>query len=235
MKVAIIDYGSGNLHSAAKAFERAGKGIAEIIVTSEPADLKTATHIVLPGVGAFADCKRGLESVTGMIAELETQVLKNKKPFFGICVGMQLLATTGLEHGKHKGLGWIDGVVERLQVTGSSLKIPHMGWNNLLIAPEKSTDFSMSLSATRTEGGGHLTANLARGRQILQGVSNKDFYFVHSYHLVPDEDVVVATVDYGGEVVAAVQKENIFGTQFHPEKSQAAGLQLIQNFINWQG
>lgn len=221
-KIAIIDYGSGNLHSAAKAFERAGKGIAEIIVTSNPTELKAATHIVLPGVGAFADCKRGLESVKGMIAALETEVLKNKKPFFGICVGMQLLATTGLEHGEHKGLGWIDGVVDRLQVAGyrlqegkpnlkpqtSNLKIPHMGWNNLLTTTHHP-----------------LTTNLA----------SKDVYFVHSYHFVPDEDVVVAKVDYGGDVVAAVAKGNIFGTQFHPEKSQAAGLALIQNFINLQG
>lgn len=222
-RVAIIDYGSGNLHSAAKAFERAGKNIAEIIVTSNPADLKSASHIVLPGVGAFGDCKRGLESVKGMIAALETEVLKNKKPFFGICVGMQLLATTGLEHGEHKGLGWIKGTVARLTPHDVQLKIPHMGWNNILIAP-----------ASATEGGGHLTANLTRGREILQGVNNKDFYFVHSYHFVPDEDVVVATVDYGGDVVAAVQKENIFSTQFHPEKSQAAGLALIENFIKWQ-
>jgi len=211
-KVAIIDYGSGNLHSAAKAFERAGKGIAEIIVTSDPAALKSATHIVLPGVGAFADCKRGLEAVSGMITALETEVLKNKKPFFGICVGMQLLATTGLEHGEHKGLGWIKGAVTRLMPHDAQLKIPHMGWNNLLIAPT-----AANASATP-----------------INGLDGKDVYFVHSYHLVPEEDVVAAEVEYGGKVVAAVIKGNIFGTQFHPEKSQVAGLQLIQNFIEWQ-
>ena len=157
-KVAIIDYGSGNLHSAAKAFERAGKGIAEISVTSNPADLKAATHIVLPGVGAFADCKRGLESVKGMIAALETEVLKNKKPFFGICVGMQLLATTGLEHGEHKGLGWIKGTVKRLEPKDSALKIPHMGWNSLVIAPASLPSSAMSLSPSGTKGGGLLAA-----------------------------------------------------------------------------
>jgi glutamine amidotransferase len=203
-RVAIIDYGSGNLHSAAKAFERAGAGIAEIIVTSDPAALKSASHIVLPGVGAFGDCKSGLEKVSGMIAALETEVLKNKKPFFGICVGMQLLATTGLEHGEHKGLGWIKGVVKKLEVTG--LKIPHMGWNNLQ----------------------------AKSHPVLKGLDGKDVYFVHSYHLVPQEEVVIGEVDYGGKVVAAIAKGNIFGTQFHPEKSQAAGLQLIKNFLEWQ-
>jgi glutamine amidotransferase len=135
------------------------------------------------------------------------EILKNKKPFFGICVGMQLLATTGLEHGEHEGLGWIDGVVKKLEPKNASLKIPHMGCNNLRVLTHDSR---------------------------LTTLDSKDVYFVHSYHFVPDEDVVVATVDYGVEVAAAVAKGNIFGTQFHPEKSQAAGLQLIQNFINWQ-
>ena len=220
-RVAIIDYGSGNLHSAAKAFERAGKG-SEIIVTSDPAALKSASHIVLPGVGAFADCKRGLENVSGMISALETEVLKNKKPFFGICVGMQLLATTGLEHGEHEGLGWIKGTVRKLQFgcgenKDCSFKIPHMGWNNLSETP---------VTCTLKPGTCH---------PLLNGLHRQDVYFVHSYHFVLEEaDVAIAEVDYGGKVVAAIAKGNIFGTQFHPEKSQAAGLQLIKNFIEWQ-
>lgn len=233
-QVAIIDYGSGNLHSAAKAFERAGKGLAEIIVTSDPVALKTASHIVLPGVGAFGDCKRGLEALPGMIVALETEILKNKKPFFGICVGMQLLATTGLEHGEHQGLGWIKGTVKKLQVAGGKwqdLKIPHMGWNNLVAAPVSPTGSTMSLTPLATEGGGLLAAS----HPIMNNLDGKDVYFVHSYHFVAEEDVVIAEVDYGGKVTAAIAKGNIFGTQFHPEKSQAAGLQLIQNFIRWEG
>lgn len=237
-KVVIIDYGSGNLHSAAKAFERAGAGLAEISVSSDPKTLADASHIVLPGVGAFADCKAGLAAVPGMVEALEREVRERKKPFFGICVGMQLLATTGLEHGEHTGLGWIPGTVKKLEASG--LKIPHMGWNTLALAPAPATASAMSLSPSGTEGGGllasHATPPLYHSatHPLLAGVDGKDVYFVHSYHFVPENaGHVVATVEYGGPVVAALAHENIFGTQFHPEKSQAAGLQLIQNFIKW--
>ena len=207
IRVAIIDYGSGNLHSAAKSFERAAAalGNAEVKVISDAAALQDVTHIVLPGVGAFADCKRGLEAVPGMIGALETQVLKQKKPFFGICVGMQLLATTGQEHGEHAGLGFVPGVVKKLE--SGTLKIPHMGWNNLKTQPHK----------------------------VLDGLDGRDVYFVHSYHFVPESvGDVVAQVEYGSAVTAAIAKGNIFGTQFHPEKSQAAGLQVIENFLHWR-
>lgn len=208
MKVAIIDYGSGNLHSAAKSFERAAAGRAQILLTANAADLKTATHIVLPGVGAFGDCKRGLEAVPGMIAAMEEEVLKKKKPFFGICVGMQLLATTGLEHGEHKGLGWIPGTVKKMEVKDPALKIPHMGWNTL---------------------------EIEQPHPCLEGLSGKDMYFVHSYAFTPDTaSDRLATVSYGGKVLAALGRGNIFGTQFHPEKSQSAGLQIIENFLKWR-
>lgn len=208
IRVAIIDYGSGNLHSAAKSFERAANAIgnATVELATDPKQLAAATHIVLPGVGAFGDCKRGLAAVPGMIAALEEEVLNKKKPFFGICVGMQLLATKGLEHGEHDGLGWIKGTVKKIDA--KELKIPHMGWNTL---------------------------EVKKPHACLEGESGKDVYFVHSYHFVPeDKDAVLATVQYGAPITAAVAKGNIFGTQFHPEKSQKAGLQIISNFLKWR-
>lgn len=206
MKVAIIDYGSGNLHSVAKSFERAAHGAGEITLATQAAQLKYATHIVLPGVGAFGDCKRGLEAVPGMITALEEEVLGKKKPFFGICVGMQLLATTGLEHGEHQGLGWIKGTVRKIEAKG--LKIPHMGWNTL---------------------------EVEKPHPCLEGAAGKDVYFVHSYHFAPDNaGDTLATIGYGGPVVAALGLGNIFGTQFHPEKSQSAGLRIIENFLKWR-
>jgi glutamine amidotransferase len=224
LNVAIIDYGSGNLRSAAKAFERVAPAASRITVTNDPAKLAEATHIVLPGVGAFADCMRGLEATKGMCAALEEQVLKNRKPFLGVCVGMQMLFGLGHEHGTHKGLGWIEGEVVRIgsrdQVSGVSsalasptpdpraLKIPHMGWNDLQL---------------RTPA-----------HPLLQSIpSGAHAYFVHSYHAVCDAGFVLATTDYGSALTAIVAKDNIMGTQFHPEKSQSAGLQLIGNFLSF--
>jgi len=216
MTVAIIDYGSGNLRSAAKAFEHAAgeTGFAGgISVTADANLLDRASHIVLPGVGAFGDCKRGLTSVPGMIEALERNVRGAGKPFLGICVGMQLMATRGLEHGQHQGFGWIAGEVRRLQPADPELKIPHMGWN----------DLEVRAGAT---GSGIGSAGLATGAEV---------YFVHSYHLVCENSAeLIATADYGGPVTAMVGRDNLLGTQFHPEKSQAAGLALIANFLKWR-
>ncbi|NQU62617.1 MAG: imidazole glycerol phosphate synthase subunit HisH [Rhodospirillales bacterium] len=213
MSVAIIDYGSGNLRSAEKAFERAneeaGLGLA-VAVTSAPEDLKDASHIVLPGVGAFADCRRGLEALPGMLVALDEQVIKAAKPFLGICVGMQLMADIGREHVDAPGFGWIAGEVVALTPSDKTLKIPHMGWNNL--------NFS-GLPHPLLEG-------LDEGRHA---------YFVHSYGFrAKDPNNVLATVDYGGATTAIIGRDNMVGTQFHPEKSQAVGLRLITNFLKWK-
>ena len=213
MQAVIIDYGSGNLRSAAKAFERASResGAAmPIKVTADPRDVAAATHIVLPGVGAFADCMRGVQSVPGMVETLTRAVQEEKRPFLGICVGMQLLAKRGYEHGAHDGLGWIDGDVRRLEVEGQGLKVPHMGWNEL--APRDTAH--------------PLLAGIATGAHA---------YFVHSYHMVlRDAGAALAMTDYGGPMVAIVGRDNVAGTQFHPEKSQEAGLRLIANFLRWR-
>jgi imidazole glycerol-phosphate synthase subunit HisH len=215
MNVAIVDYGSGNLHSAHKAFERAAReaGLnAEIKVTGDPEDVRRADHIVLPGVGAFADCRRGLDAVPGMIEALDERVRKDGQPFLGICVGMQLMATRGLEYETTDGLGWISGDVAAIEPCDASLKIPHMGWNTL-----------------STEKAHPLLANIPTGPDGLHA------YFVHSFAFtnVP-KDEVIASTDYGGPVVAIVGRDNIVGTQFHPEKSQKLGLALIANFLRWQ-
>jgi glutamine amidotransferase len=215
MHVAIIDYGSGNLHSAAKAFERAarehGSKLA-IRVTARPEDVKNADRVVLPGVGAFADCKRGLDAVPGMIDALNEAVQQCGKPFLGICVGLQLMAERGLEHGIHPGLGWIKGEVRSIAPFDPELKIPHMGWNTLRISREHKL-----LDGIPTGDGG------------LHG------YFVHSYHLVPSEgDDLVASTDYGGPITAFIARDNMAGSQFHPEKSQRLGLALIANFLQWK-
>lgn len=212
-RAVIIDYGSGNLRSAAKAFERAARdsGIeAEVAVSADAAALATASHIVLPGVGAFADCKRGLAAVPGMIEALEEQVVRGGKPFLGICVGMQLMADRGLEFETVAGLGWIPGDVVALTPSDRTLKVPHMGWNDLEL-----------------KGAGH---------PVLAGIKSGDHaYFVHSYHLAASDPAqVLATVEYGGAVTAIVGRDNLVGTQFHPEKSQEAGLRLIANFLGWQ-
>ena len=215
MHVAIIDYGSGNLHSAAKAFERAARehgSTLAVKVTSAPEEVAGADRIVLPGVGAFADCKQGLARVPGMIEALEEAVRRRGKPFLGICVGLQLMASRGLEHGLTPGLGWIEGEVRAITPANPALKIPHMGWNTLRVAREHA-----------------LLEGIPTGEQGLHA------YFVHSYHLVPeDEDALVASTDYGGPITALIAKDNMAGTQFHPEKSQKLGLALIANFLKWK-
>jgi glutamine amidotransferase len=215
MSVAIIDYGSGNLHSVAKAFERAAResGAAQpIMVTSDPVWVRNADRVVLPGVGAFADCRRGLDAVTGMMEAVDEAVSRQGKPFLGICVGMQLMAERGREYTVTNGMGWIRGEVCRINPGNPALKIPHMGWN---------------------------TIEVRRPHPLLDGiplgVGGLHAYFVHSYHLqVADPDDLVADCDYGGPVTALVGRDNYAGTQFHPEKSQKLGLALIANFLKWK-
>jgi len=215
MHVAIIDYGSGNLHSAAKAFERAadetGTPLA-VKVTAEPEEVFAADRVVLPGVGAFADCKAGLAAIPGMIDALEETVLERGTPFLGICVGLQLMASRGLEHGVTQGLDWIAGEVRAIEPNEPALKIPHMGWNTL---------------------------RLARAHALFDGIPTGEqglhAYFVHSYHFAPeDRSDLIATTDYGGAVTAFVARDNVAGSQFHPEKSQKLGLAVIANFLKWQ-
>ena len=212
MTVAIIDYGSGNLRSAAKAFERAARESGHdqpIVVTREPDHVRRADRVVLPGVGAFADCRRGLAAVPGMEEALEEAVIRRGRPFLGICVGMQLMAERGREFETVQGLGWIPGDIVAIEPTGPEMKIPHMGWNELV--PRDSHPLLAGLPA-----GAHA-------------------YFVHSYHLrAADHGDVVVETDYGGPLAAAVGRDNLFGTQFHPEKSQMAGLRLIANFLQWR-
>jgi glutamine amidotransferase len=214
-RVVIIDYGSGNLHSAAKAFERAareGGTASEIIVSARAEDVAKADRIVLPGVGAYADCKRGLDAVPGMREALETAVRRQGKPFLGICVGMQLLSERGREFEVTEGLGWIKGEVKPIEPNDPALKIPHMGWNTLdVVTPHA------------------LLSGIPAGPNGLHA------YFVHSYHLFASERrVVVAETNYGGPVTAFIADGNIAGTQFHPEKSQTLGLKLLANFLSWR-
>jgi imidazole glycerol-phosphate synthase subunit HisH len=215
VSVAVIDYGSGNLHSARKAFERAAReaGLSrDIRVTARPEEVRAAEHIVLPGVGAFADCRRGLDKVAGMVEALEEVVRKRGRPFLGICVGAQLMATRGLEHEVVVGLNWVPGDVAPIKPHDPGLKIPHMGWNTL----------DVKHAHPLLEG-------------IRTGAPGLHAYFVHSYQFYADElGDVVATADYGGPVTAIVARDNIAGTQFHPEKSQTLGLALIANFLNWR-
>lgn len=211
MLVAIIDYGSGNLRSAAKSFERAANESAldaDIIVTGDPKVVATADRIVLPGVGAFADCKAGLEAVDGLHDTLTDMVIEKARPFFGICVGMQLMSDFSHEFGDTPGLGWIAGDVTALKPNDPNLKIPHMGWNDL---------------------------DVVSNHPIFAGIEpGAHAYFVHSFHFTTKDPAhVLARVDYGGPVTAAVGRDNLFGTQFHPEKSQALGLQIITNFLKW--
>jgi len=213
--VAIIDYGSGNLRSAAKAFEREAAEVdnaPSIVVTSDPDVVRHADRIVLPGVGAFADCRAGLLAVAGMREALEQRVVRDAVPFLGICVGMQLMAERGLEKGVHEGLGWIAGDVKLLEPSDPALKVPLMGWNTMTFRQPHA-----------------LLDGLVDGEHGLHA------YFVHSYHLAAANDsTLMATADYGGPVTAAVGRDNMFGTQFHPEKSQTLGLGLIRNFLRWK-
>ncbi len=214
MLAAVIDYGSGNLRSAAKALERArdaaGLG-GEIAVTADPDLVATADRVVLPGVGAFADCRAGLLAASGMVDALTEAARARARPFLGVCVGMQLLADEGLEHGRHPGLGWIAGQVRALRPADPALKIPHMGWNTLTLT---------------ARGAAH---------SVLAGLQDGDHaYFVHSYAFelgAPDD--LLASTDYGGPIAAVIGRGNLVGTQFHPEKSQRAGLRLLGNFLAW--
>jgi glutamine amidotransferase len=214
MTVAIVDYGSGNLHSAAKAFERAAREQGSdrpILVTNDPDAVRVADRVVLPGVGAFADCRRGLNAVPGMVEALNETVRQKGRPFLGICVGMQLMAERGREYEVVEGLGWIPGEVDRIAPADPDLKIPHMGWNTL------------------NERKSHpLLDGIPIGSDGLHG------YFVHSFHLNTNKDCLIADADYGGPVTAIVARDTAVGTQFHPEKSQRLGLALIANFLKWK-
>ena len=215
MTIAIIDYGSGNLHSAAKAFERAAQEAGldcEIRLTDDPERVRRAERIVLPGVGAFADCHQGLARISGLKEALVEAAIKKGRPFLGICVGMQLMATRGLEHGETAGLDWIAGEVKAIAPADPALKIPHMGWNTLA---------------------------LSRPHPLFEGIKTGEnglhAYFVHSYHFAPaSPEHVLARAEYGGALTAAVARENLVGVQFHPEKSQRLGLALIANFLRWR-
>ncbi|MBD0413741.1 imidazole glycerol phosphate synthase subunit HisH [Oryzicola mucosus] len=215
MRVAIIDYGSGNLRSATKAFQRAAReaGIpAEIDLTADAERVATADRIVLPGVGAYADCRAGLNAVPGMVDAIRDAVEKKARPFLGICVGMQLMSERGLEKTITDGFGWIAGDVKEIEPTDPALKIPQIGWN---------------------------TIHVKHSHPLFTGIPTGDdglhAYFVHSYHLDAGKDAeVLALADYGGPVTAAVGRDNMAGTQFHPEKSQALGLALIANFLRWK-
>jgi imidazole glycerol-phosphate synthase subunit HisH len=215
MTVAIIDYGSGNLHSAAKAFERAARESGHdqpIVVTSDPDAVRRADRVVLPGVGAFADCKRGLDAVPGIVEAMEETVRGKGRPFLGICVGMQLMAERGREYEVTPGLGWIPGEVDKIAPSDPVLKVPHMGWNTLAArAPHPLLD------------------------GIPLGPDGLHAYFVHSYNLnVTEPADLLAQADYGGAVTAMVARDSFAGTQFHPEKSQRLGLALIANFLKWK-
>ncbi len=212
MRTVLVDYESGNLHSAEKAFQRMAQEVSggEVIVTSRAEDVARADRIVLPGDGAFPACRRALGAAPGMVDALEEAVLRRGVPFFGICVGMQMLASVGREYEEVAGLDWIGGAVERIAPGDAGLKVPHMGWNDLVID---------------------------RAHPVLDGVGAGDHaYFVHSYQFhVADPAHLVAHVEYGGPVTAIVARDNIIGTQFHPEKSQATGLRMIANFLRWRG
>ena len=212
MSIAIIDYGSGNLRSAAKALEVANKSVntnSKIVITSDPDVIKKADKVILPGQGSFRDCYLGIKKINGLVDTLNNFVLVQKKPIFGICVGMQLFAKIGYETEETKGFGWIDGVVKKINNINKTLKLPHMGWNQI----EFKKDFL-----------------------LFSGIENKShMYFVHSYEfLTKQKNCIVATTNYGNSIIVAVAKDNIFGTQFHPEKSQKNGLKLLENFLKWE-
>ena len=205
MHVAIIDYGSGNLHSAAKAFERAAREGASplaVKVTSEPEEVRAAERIVLPGVGAFADCRKGLVAIPGMVEAIHEAVRERGKPFLGICLGLQLMAERGLEHGLTPGLGWIEGDVRLLEPSAADVKIPHMGWNDVVPVADHPL------------------------------IEPGEAYFLHSYAFTGSG--VLATTKHGGSVVAAIGRNNMLGVQFHPEKSQRYGLALLERFLEWR-
>lgn len=238
MICAIIDYGSGNLHSAVKSFERAANEsslASKITLTNDPALIKSADQIVLPGVGAYADCLKGLGAISGLREALQTAVIENARPFFGICVGMQLMSTEGHEHGITKGLDWIPGKVVAIKPNDPALKIPHMGWNTLRVSSKASiAETDGGQEARATVNGISVSAHPVLANIDL-GPTGLHAYFVHSYHFeVENERDRLLTTDYGGTITAMVGRDNIIGTQFHPEKSQALGLKLISNFLKWR-
>lgn len=204
--IALIDYGAGNLQSVHNALKAAGA--ERVAVTADPEIVRGARRIVLPGVGSFKACMEGLRAITGMIDALEKRVIEDGVPFLGVCVGMQLMATRGLEFGETPGLGWIDGQVERIERTDPAIKIPHMGWNDVSPLPHHD------------------------GAELIEP---GEAYFLHSYHFVPDDGrEIAAMTDHGGGLVAAVARDNLIGVQFHPEKSQAYGLALLARFLDWR-
>ena len=205
MSIALIDYGAGNLHSVYNALNAAGA--ADVRITADPADVLTADRVVLPGVGSFGACAQGLRAIDGLEQALERRVLGDGVPFLGVCVGMQLLATVGLEYGETSGLGWIPGEVRLIERTDPAIKVPHMGWNDVVPMPHHD------------------------GAELIEP---GEAYFLHSYHFQPaDGHHVAAMTDHGGGLVAAVARDNILGVQFHPEKSQAYGLALLARFLEW--
>ncbi|MEM6492142.1 MAG: imidazole glycerol phosphate synthase subunit HisH [Pseudomonadota bacterium] len=214
MNAVIVDYGSGNLRSAEKALARAAAetDYGEVVVSADPDAVATADHILLPGVGAFADCKRGLEAVDGLREALDRRARVDGRPFLGVCVGMQLLADRGLEHGETPGLGWIGGVVDAIAPADAKLRVPHMGWNR--VQP--------------TENG--------RAHPLLAAITPDSFaYFVHSYAFsAVSGGARMADTPYGGPITAAVGRDTLFGVQFHPEKSQKTGLELLRAFLRWR-
>lgn len=209
--IALVDYGAGNLHSVHNALKAAGA--TSVKVTADPAVVRAADRIVLPGVGSFGACAKGLRAIGGMVDALDERVRGGGVPFLGICVGMQLLATRGLEHGVTKGLDWISGEVRKIEVTDPRIKVPHMGWNDVALTP-------------------HVKSGHERHSSLLE---EGEAYFLHSYHFAPDEGHdIAAMTDHGGGLVAAVARDNIVGVQFHPEKSQAYGLELLGRFLEWR-
>lgn len=204
--LALIDYGAGNLHSVENALRAAGA--PKVMVTSDPDIVRAADRIVLPGVGSFQTCAAGLKAIPHLVEAMAERVHVGRAPFLGICVGMQLLATRGLEHGPTEGLNWIEGEVRPIARTDPAIKVPHMGWNDVALTP-------------------HSPA----GAMLEPG----EAYFLHSYHFVPDNGQCIAAMsDHGGSLVAAVARDNVVGVQFHPEKSQAYGLSLLSRFLEWQ-
>ncbi len=209
--IALVDYGAGNLHSVHNALKAAGA--TGVKVTADPAVVRAADRIVLPGVGSFGACAKGLRAIGGMVDALDERVRGGGVPFLGICVGMQLLATRGLEHGVTKGLDWIAGEVRKIEVTDPRIKVPHMGWNDVALTP-------------------HVKSGHERHSSLLE---EGEAYFLHSYHFAPDDGHdIAAMTDHGGGLVAAVARDNIVGVQFHPEKSQAYGLELLGRFLEWR-
>ena len=211
MRVGIIDYGSGNIRSVYKSFEKAALLLdsdIEIVIIDNIKKLRRVDKIVLPGVGAFADCMQGLKNINGLIELLNTMVLKESKTFLGICVGMQLLANYSNEYGHTEGLSWIEGYVSPIEKVEPEMKIPHMGWNSI---------------------------NFNKNHPIFNEIKEEeDFYFVHSYKInIKNNDFILAKTQYGSDITAVILKNNIIGTQFHPEKSQSAGIQFIKNFLEW--